>query len=718
MHICSLRSLLKARSRVLAMLLTLFLVACRGEAPEPLNAFAAPPPRVAQGNIAAATRLSWKIGPDCNSLFSDQTPTRNTVADLVACPRTNGRDFVAMALSGGGVKAATFAGETMFMLQHLGLLEHVDMISAASGGSMAAALYAASCDPPDGGPAGSAPCSVSQGLRPRWEYQSAMRRLTAGFAEMLGNKSSVLGAGFHVATNTTRPDDFARFIDRELLSRCTRFDTIGPCGTAAAPAPSQGLTFAELNPRRPHLILNATIVGAHRDQADLVRRRDAGRYLQRRNSDEFFHFAFTPMHFRQLSSRFDSFPVGYAVAASSAIPALFDYARLKRFSDRADDWTTLFLTDGGNNDNQALMEVYFALQEALARGLRSDIPAEHELRERFWGNDRALVFVVNSSLTETTGRETTPNGREFKDDESNAPEALLARAFTAIDTYSGVNYSLRTRLYQRELLTTLAALEKACVDLNRRSGRARQPACGSPPTRNSIRTPEIGLTMLDAFPLGGREALRRRLSGIDGEPTEVERSQRDPEAFPSVDPDRYDYKERRIRHLRAFTRLQDRTARQHLGLPDIHPQCLFEAAKRTDRNMVTLASFDEQAGNCLRLAARWASALRVQELCDEHQDSAGNGGNALARPADMDAVCLRLTVDNQMPPLACTLTTEEATAARTSWPAARDMETKNQDEIDGFYAADISLLGPTETCGVHSAPTLALPPMSRRPRGN
>ena len=77
-----------------------------------------------------------------------------------------------MAITGGGIKSATYATEVLFELRRYGLLREVDVLSSVSGGSFTALVYGLSCDPDD------AACVDPPGwTRPRWRYEE-MTRLT------------------------------------------------------------------------------------------------------------------------------------------------------------------------------------------------------------------------------------------------------------------------------------------------------------------------------------------------------------------------------------------------------------------------------------------------------------------------------------------------------------------------------------------------------------
>ena len=269
------------------------------------------------------------------------------------------RDFIAVALSGGGTKAAVFSAETMFYLEALGLMRGTSVLSSVSGGSFAAALYLRLVlrsgrrgrrrgDLPRGG----------QRPRPEAARLAAQRGLADGLPGLRAARRGAQVARWLVpvpAVGGTIPaGGFARFIDRRFF---------GTSGSGDA-----RFLFADLNPRRPHLVLNATILSPNRGGlgssgrnafgCDLDPERPRG-WLRRRNPDEFFHFAYTDVYFGLLRSDLDSFPVSGAVAASAAFPVLIDQARLvDHCRDDADNDRELVLMDGGANDNQGMVEIY------------------------------------------------------------------------------------------------------------------------------------------------------------------------------------------------------------------------------------------------------------------------------------------------------------------------------------------------------------------------
>ena len=71
---------------------------------------------------------------------------------------------------------------------------------------------------------------------------------------------------------------------------------------------------------------------------------------------------------------------------------------------------------------------------------------------------------------------------------------------------------------------------------------------------------------------------------------------------------------RAARQAASYHRLvRDGAARARLGLSNWHPQCYFDIRDRLDASLINLPAGDQA---CLREAARWATALRMQEACN------------------------------------------------------------------------------------------------------
>ena len=72
---------------------------------------------------------------------ADKASEKKPIDDL----NDDGDEFLAVAISGGGSRAAVFSAQVLFDLEELGIAKRIDTISSVSGGSLTAALYTLSC---------------------------------------------------------------------------------------------------------------------------------------------------------------------------------------------------------------------------------------------------------------------------------------------------------------------------------------------------------------------------------------------------------------------------------------------------------------------------------------------------------------------------------------------------------------------------------------------
>ena len=224
--------------------------------------------------------------------------------------------FVALALSGGGSRSANFSAACMFQLQRVGLLRHVDYVSTVSGGSLTGAYYCLFADGPRG-----------------WNPGTVQRKLTHSFAsDLIGQTFLPWNLPILWFTNWDRSDIIAGSFTNVLFNRGGR-----------------PLTFGDLRPDRPRLLINAT---------DL----QSGR-----------RFVFCNETFDELNSDLSKYPISNAVAASAAVPVLMHHVTLRDFSTHFKQYRHLI--DGGVVDNlgvQTLVETYTAQVKAAAEAGRPD----------------------------------------------------------------------------------------------------------------------------------------------------------------------------------------------------------------------------------------------------------------------------------------------------------------------------------------------------------
>jgi len=201
----------------------------------------------------------------------------------LSAPGNSDELFIILTFSGGGTRAAAFSYGVMRQLkatqiEHKGqtesLLDEVDVISSVSGGSFTAAYYAAFKD------------GLFATFEERFLKQDIDNRLLK-YTLAPWNLIRIISSTF----NTT--DLASEFYDQYIFDQVTYSDLIDKA-------------------ERPYIILNATDLRLG------------------------MPFQFTQEYFDLLYSNLASMPLGWAVAASSAIPPLFSPIPLRNYIARPD----------------------------------------------------------------------------------------------------------------------------------------------------------------------------------------------------------------------------------------------------------------------------------------------------------------------------------------------------------------------------------------------
>lgn len=216
--------------------------------------------------------------------------------------------FIGLAISGGGSRAAVFGGAVLKELERLGLLQQVDVVSAVSGGALPAAYYAL-----DG-------------------YRTV--DFANGFMERMGHdfQSDVLGRWLsppnllrYWFTDATRSDTVVKVLDDELF---------------------HGATYADLNPRRPKLLLNAT------------------------NALTGEPFVISDESFAALDAPLASYSLARAVYMSAAYPGVFEPVVLRNgvAESGRSSRPAVLAYDGGPVDNLGVTTVLNLLNKTAERG--------------------------------------------------------------------------------------------------------------------------------------------------------------------------------------------------------------------------------------------------------------------------------------------------------------------------------------------------------------
>jgi predicted acylesterase/phospholipase RssA len=256
-----------------------------------------------------ASLLLLCLLPACSSvnrpLNSMNLPLEARISNHTRCETaalTDDADglFVGIAISGGGLRSANFSAAVLLQLQKLRFLQHVDYISAVSGGSMTAAYY---CSAPN----------------LDWNPQALQQKLTHSYATDLA--TTIIQPWNTLAlmtTNWNTSDILANTLDWHLYRDH-----------------GHSLTFADLRTDRPRLLINAT---------DL----QSGQ-----------RFVFCNESFDTLNSDLSRLNLAEAVAASGAFPILLHEKTLRDYSTSFAQYRHFI--DGGVTDNlgiQSLIETY------------------------------------------------------------------------------------------------------------------------------------------------------------------------------------------------------------------------------------------------------------------------------------------------------------------------------------------------------------------------
>ena len=320
------------------------------------------------GSLVASEDIPWEFNSKCRKLLTrkdiEDTANTNGPFDIRKlkenCSEQNSEEdttFLGIAVSGGGSRAAVFSAEVFFELQRYGILEQVDVISSVSGGSYTSAFYALSCD--DYGDEKQVekycPRTVEDPDRFIWKPEQVFPLLQKNYiARWIWNWFWPDNIVRYWLTNFDRTDIMAETLSDNLYDNSNWGN--------------EGFRFHDLNPKRPHLIVNATnnTSTVHRTLSkDICNASRESIRCEART--QCLNFTFTLETFQCLKSSLDQYPVANAVTASATFPGAFNYMTLgtyrgcKNSDCDTDPVGYLHLFDGGTSDNLGL----FALNRVL-----------------------------------------------------------------------------------------------------------------------------------------------------------------------------------------------------------------------------------------------------------------------------------------------------------------------------------------------------------------
>ena len=263
--------------------------------------------------LAIASASCTALEPSPTLPAASRSPTTRATIHIGARELADGR-FIGLAFSGGGSRAAVFGAAVMKELDRVGLLPQVDVFSAVSGGALPAAAY------------------VLEGYRD-FSFRN-------GFVEQIGRdfQRAMLGPWYSVPQNALRyaltdsipAEQVIQVLDDRLF---------------------RGATFADLNPSKPILLMNAT--DALTGEPLII-------------SDEWFRALHRPLA---------SFSIARAVYMSAAYPGVLEPLAIPygRAGEAPSDQPPLLAYDGGVADNLGIRTLMLVVNDALSAQPMSDL---------------------------------------------------------------------------------------------------------------------------------------------------------------------------------------------------------------------------------------------------------------------------------------------------------------------------------------------------------
>lgn len=255
--------------------------------------------------------------------------------------------FVRLAISGGGSRSANFAAAVMEELDRYGFLENVTAISAVSGGTLPAAYYALHKNDRD------------------WNWRRLRELMRTNFYnEFLWKHFNPWGLLNYIFTEYNRSDMMADVFDDILFHRST---------------------FGDLPAGPPQLIINATAFPGGQP------------------------WRFTEQNLRSINSRFDTYPIARAIAASTSVPGIFNGIPLRNYQT-AGSYTYIHLLDGGIEENLGLQTLLDMYRQSV------QTPSMYWYDEKSTPIKACFIFLVDSfpDMQKPYGHETALHRRDLR----------------------------------------------------------------------------------------------------------------------------------------------------------------------------------------------------------------------------------------------------------------------------------------------------------------
>lgn len=356
--------------------------------------------------LASIARLHGPV--DWNAEAMQASPAWAVIEQFLGCDEAGVRSAfigrVGLALSGGGFRASLFHIGVLARLAELDVLRHVEALSCVSGGSIIGAHYYLELR--------QLLRSKAQSDITRTDYIQMVQRIERDF--LAGVQRNIrtrmlasFGANFKMFLpmffpNFSRTEYTGKLIEDEIFSRVQDQDAQGQRDRVLSNLTIQpidapkNLEFSpkDQNWRRsvkvPILVLNATSLNTgHNWQftatwmgeppAGVDSKVDANYRLRRMYYD------------KQAPQKYKNFPLGHAVAASAAVPGLFEPLNLPDlYPDK-----TVRLVDGGVHDNQGVSSL---LEQGCLVMLVSDASGQMETVDKPGNGVLSTLLRSNSVL--------------------------------------------------------------------------------------------------------------------------------------------------------------------------------------------------------------------------------------------------------------------------------------------------------------------------------
>lgn len=311
----------------------------------------------------------------------EQSPAWKVIAAFLGTDKAAGvrsvfLGRVGLALSGGGFRASLFHIGVLARLAELDVLRHVEVLSCVSGGSIIGAHYYLELR--------QLLQTKRDGEITRDDYIEMIQRIERDFLSgVQRNIRTRMVASFWTNLkmafwqNVSRTEYTGHLMEKEIFSkvkddgqRLLNRLTIEPPGEKAFSLKDQNWSRIT---KVPILVLNATALNTGHNWQFTARW--MGEPPSGVDSKVDANYRLRRMYYTQAPEKYRDFPLGHAVAASAAVPGLFEPLHLPDLYPGID----VRLVDGGVHDNQGVSSL---LEQGCSVMLVSDASGQMESVDR------------------------------------------------------------------------------------------------------------------------------------------------------------------------------------------------------------------------------------------------------------------------------------------------------------------------------------------------